>query len=189
MRFIIVYGRPFSPMSPWGLDGGGPLNDQQIDTLIAYIESIQIEREDCGEGEDDPRLCDSGHLPGRGPGRHRRAGAPRAVEDGEYASYGEALFNLDLASGAYCCARCHTPGWSWGDRACRGRARSAGTSPTVPSTPTSRTSDDMIDFVKTGSELGAEVRHPGPGQRAHAGFGRMLTDEQIEAIVDYVRSL
>ena len=35
-----------------------------------------------------------------------------SVEDGEYASYGEALFNLDLASGAYSCARCHTQGWS-----------------------------------------------------------------------------
>ena len=30
-------------------------------------------------------------------------------------SLGEALFNLDLASGAYSCARCHTPGWSYGD--------------------------------------------------------------------------
>ena len=30
VRFILVYGRPFSPMSPWGVDGGGPMNDQQI---------------------------------------------------------------------------------------------------------------------------------------------------------------
>ena len=49
VRFILVYGRPFSPMSPWGVDGGGPMNDQQIDTLIAYMHSIQIDREDCGE--------------------------------------------------------------------------------------------------------------------------------------------
>ena len=38
---------PGSPMSAWGLDGGGPLNSQQIDTLLAYLESIQIPREDC----------------------------------------------------------------------------------------------------------------------------------------------
>ena len=43
VRFIIVYGRTFSPMSPWGIEGGGPLNDQQVDTLLAYIKSIQID--------------------------------------------------------------------------------------------------------------------------------------------------
>ena len=32
VRYIITYGRPFSPMSPWGLAGGGPMNDQQIDS-------------------------------------------------------------------------------------------------------------------------------------------------------------
>ena len=32
VKFILVYGRPFSPMSPWGVAGGGPMNDQQIDT-------------------------------------------------------------------------------------------------------------------------------------------------------------
>ena len=41
------YGRPGSPMSAWGLEGGGPMNFQQIDTLLDYIESIQIPREDC----------------------------------------------------------------------------------------------------------------------------------------------
>ena len=32
VRYILIYGRPFSPMSPWGIAGGGPMNDQQIDT-------------------------------------------------------------------------------------------------------------------------------------------------------------
>ena len=41
VTFIITYGRPFSPMSPWGLAGGGPMNDQQIETLIAYLQSVQ----------------------------------------------------------------------------------------------------------------------------------------------------
>ncbi len=77
VRFIIVYGRAFSPMSPWGLEGGGPLNAQQVDTLLAYIESIQIEREDCGEGEGDPLAVRLRSPPGRGSGRHRRAGEPR----------------------------------------------------------------------------------------------------------------
>ena len=44
VQYIITYGRPGTPMSAWGLDGGGPLNAQQIDTLIAYLGSIQLPR-------------------------------------------------------------------------------------------------------------------------------------------------
>jgi mono/diheme cytochrome c family protein len=188
VRFIIVYGRAFSPMSPWGLQGGGPLNDQQVDTLLAYLASIQIEREDCGEGEGDPRLCDSGHLPAEDQA-DIDALARRAVDDGEFASYGEALFNLDLASGAYSCARCHTPGWSWGDPGVAGQG-ALGWNLTDGAVATHfPTKDEMIDFVKSGSEVGAKYGTQGQGSGRMPGFGRMLTDEQIEAIVDYVRSL
>ena len=45
-RRIIVYGRPNTPMPAWGTEGGGPLNDQQVDDLVAYIESIQLSSED-----------------------------------------------------------------------------------------------------------------------------------------------
>ena len=41
----------------------------------------------------------------RRPARRSRTARPRR--------YGEALFNLELASGAYSCARCHTLGWSY----------------------------------------------------------------------------
>ena len=50
-------------MSPWGIKGGGPLNDQQIQTLIDYLKSIQIPRENCLVVDADPRVCDGGHLP------------------------------------------------------------------------------------------------------------------------------
>jgi mono/diheme cytochrome c family protein len=39
---IITYGRPGTPMQPWGVEGGGPKNDQSIADLVAYIESIQL---------------------------------------------------------------------------------------------------------------------------------------------------
>ena len=39
---IITYGRPGTPMQPWGVVGGGPKNDQSIADLVAYIESIQL---------------------------------------------------------------------------------------------------------------------------------------------------
>lgn len=44
VRFWTVYGRANSPMPPWGLDGGGPLNSQQIDDLLNYIQSIQVDQ-------------------------------------------------------------------------------------------------------------------------------------------------
>ena len=39
---IITYGRPGTPMQGWGVAGGGPLNDQAINDLVAYIKSIQL---------------------------------------------------------------------------------------------------------------------------------------------------
>jgi mono/diheme cytochrome c family protein len=45
-RRVIVYGRPQTPMPAWGTEGGGPLNDQQVDDLVAYIESIQLNSRD-----------------------------------------------------------------------------------------------------------------------------------------------
>ena len=114
MRYIIIYGRPFSPMPPWGIEGGGPLNDQQVDTLLAYLKSIQIPascRRACGT-----RWCCRSRPPaGR---RSQQASIDEAARRSRSTtarvrgSYGEALFNLNLSSGAYSCARCHTPGWS-----------------------------------------------------------------------------
>lgn len=40
--FWLVWGRSNSPMPAWGLEGGGPMNDQQISDLLHYIESIQL---------------------------------------------------------------------------------------------------------------------------------------------------
>lgn len=41
VRYWLVYGRPGSPMPAWGAEGGGPLDSQQIDDLLAYLASIQ----------------------------------------------------------------------------------------------------------------------------------------------------
>ena len=50
MTYILTYGRPFSPMAAWGVAGGGPMNDQQISDLIAYLKSIQVPMEGCASG-------------------------------------------------------------------------------------------------------------------------------------------
>jgi len=42
VRNIITFGRQNTPMPPWGVKGGGPMNDQQISDVIAYLQSIQL---------------------------------------------------------------------------------------------------------------------------------------------------
>jgi mono/diheme cytochrome c family protein len=188
VRYILTYGRPGSPMSAWGLDGGGPMNAQQIQTLIEYLKSIQIPREDCSEEEADDPLCESGHLPAETQ-EDIDALARQAVEDGTYSSYGEALFNLDLASGAFGCARCHTRGWSYGEPGVPGQG-AFGWNLTGGSENTRfPNEDDQLEFVSTGSENGVGYAPQAQGTGRMPGFGNMLTDEQIQAIVEYVRGL
>ena len=52
-RYWIVYGRAGTPMPAWGAEGGGPLNTQQIDELLAYLESIQIPQSEVLAAVDD----------------------------------------------------------------------------------------------------------------------------------------
>jgi mono/diheme cytochrome c family protein len=193
VEFILNYGRPFSPMSPWGTIGGGPMTSQQIETLIEYMKSIQIPREGCLEDElggdeyFDVQLCDSGVLPAAD--REDIEGAARLAMEAEGISYGEALFNLELGSGAYSCARCHTLGWSYGDPGVSGQG-AYGWNLTGGSTNSHFASeDDMVNFIKNGSEFGKLYGINGQGSGRMPGFGSVLTDEQIRAVVEYVRSL
>ena len=85
------------------------------------------------------------------------------------ASEGEALFNLDLACGAYCCARCHTQGWSYGDPGVTG----AGCVRLEPhrrchQLALPRARQDMITFIKAGSENGSKYGMQGQGSGPHA---------------------
>ena len=187
IRFILNYGRPFSPMSPWGLVGGGPMNSQQIDNLIAYMKSIQIPRENCGEGE-DPLVCGSGNLPAELQTEVQTA-AEKAVADGEADTVGEALFNLELASGAFSCARCHTLGWSYGQPGVSGQG-AFGWNLTGGSVNNHFASQDqLVEFVQNGSEFGKLYGRNGQGSGRMPAFGSLLTDEQLDAILEYVRSL
>jgi mono/diheme cytochrome c family protein len=103
VTYIITYGRPFSPMPAWGLAGGGALNDQQVQNLVDYIETIQLKPEDVQQQARD-ELAKMMQL--KNPD-----GTP------VYSSEGEAMFNLGLEDGfqggALSCGRCHTQGWSY----------------------------------------------------------------------------
>jgi len=194
IRFILNYGRPFSPMSPWGLVGGGPMNSQQIDNVLEYLKSIQLPRENCGAGEVEAfsfygqELCESGSVPEK-IASDIQASIDGALASGEASSVGEAVFNLELGSGAYSCARCHTQGWSYGNPGQTGQG-AFGWNLTGGSTNSHFNDEaDMVAFLKNGSEFGKVYGNQGQGSGRMPGFGAMLTDEQIEAVVEYVRSL
>ena len=194
VRFILNYGRPFSPMSAWGAPGGGPMTVQNIDTLLAYLESIQLEPEDCAEGQDpfradgDPAVCDGGMVPQATQDEIQKA-VDNYLAANPGASEGEALFNLELASGAYSCARCHTQGWSYGDPGVTGQG-GMGWNLTGGSTASHFPNEaDMISFISAGSKNGAKYGQQGQGSGKMPAFGHLLTEDQIKAIVEYVRSL
>lgn len=42
---IITYGRAGTPMPAWGIEGGGPKNDQAISDIVEYLKSIQLSPE------------------------------------------------------------------------------------------------------------------------------------------------
>ncbi|MBI4884852.1 MAG: c-type cytochrome [Actinobacteria bacterium] len=193
VRFILNYGRPFSPMPAWGAPGGGPMTEQNIETLLVYMKSIQLPPEGCITDDAfvnkaDPFVCDGGVLP-QATRDDIQAAVERYQAANPGASEGEALFNLDIASGAYSCARCHTPGWSYGQPGVDAQG-AFGWNLTGGATNTHFASEqDMITFIKAGSKNGARYGVQSQGTGRMPGFGHLLSDEQIKAIVEYVRGL
>jgi cytochrome c553 len=214
VTFVINYGRPFSPMPGWGAAvNKGPLNEQQISNVVDYLESIQLSPEEAqreaqvalaeelgliDEGESDDDVIDD------------------ALERIDYQDpeTGKALFNLEVAGGAYACARCHTRGWSIipdsveppnADlSAYAGFPDGSGalgpnlTGGLVPRQFASV--DELALFVSTGSVEGEAYGNNGIGSGKMPGFGDnpntenvegdgMMTAEMIEAIARYEASL
>ena len=127
VRKIIVYGRGVMPA--WGLEGGGPYNDQQIDDLVAWLWANRIGADqDAADAADDEavreivgqmfevddeiaQLLIDEFVPDDDPlneEAHARATArfeaARSSDEYARASDGKILFDLH-------CARCHTPRW------------------------------------------------------------------------------
>lgn len=203
VKFILDYGRQNTPMPAWGAPGGGPLTEQQIDNVIAYLYSIQLssdasqtalqEEIDTVCKPDDANLC--------------------TVEGAKWKTLGEALFNMGqydgFAAGAYSCARCHTKGWSFNMPEVAG---GGGFGPSLTDGSPLRifeTAQQQELFVSTGSELGKPIGSAGIGSGQMPGFGlnpsaidpvtaevtgmnpaqTMYTQDQIAAVVAYERSL
>lgn len=43
VTFWVTFGRGNTPMPAWGLAGGGPMNEAQVDDVVNYLASIQLE--------------------------------------------------------------------------------------------------------------------------------------------------
>jgi mono/diheme cytochrome c family protein len=210
VRDILVYGRPGTPMPAWGAEGGGPLTEQQIDELIAYLDSIQMSSDDAKAQVEAAIRTDLGLAEG-------------AFIDYTDPVVGQTIFNLGLekgtAGGAYSCARCHTKGASivagsqepvdadLSDYVGFPDGSGAfGFSLDYPVVPRQFLSiDALIEFLHKGSEFGILYGQRGQGSGRMPGFGDnpddeddprddaeddgMFTDGMISAVACYEASL
>ena len=46
VNFWVTYGRGNTPMPAWGIPGGGPLNDQQVEDVVNYLATIQVTQDE-----------------------------------------------------------------------------------------------------------------------------------------------
>jgi cytochrome c553 len=216
VTFVINYGRPFSPMPGWGAAvNKGPLNEQQISDVVAYLESIQLSPE---EAQRQAQIALAEELGLLEEGESDDAAIDEALAQIDYQDpeTGRALFNLEVAGGAYACARCHTRGWSIIPDSIetqdpnedlsdyRGFPDGSGalgpnlTGGLVPKQFASV--EELVLFVSTGSIEGEQYGNNGIGSGKMPGFGDnpntenvegdgMMTQEMIEAIARYEDSL
>lgn len=239
IRFILQYGRLATPMPAWGADGGGPLTEQQLQNLIDYMGTFQL-GEDVNQGRDavDEELAKMMKEKDSTCVEARTNEAKQGLTEEELADFdnesvqtdscpdawgseGEALFNMGynsgFAGGAYSCGRCHTPGWSYGEK---GEDGAGGMGPNLGGVDTQFPGGlgikQMTDFVCTGSDEGARYGRYGQGTGRMPGFcitpptvinpdnyevgitpkdagtaedGGMYTEDQVRSVVEYVRSL
>ena len=167
MKTILVYGRANTPMPAWGIEGGGPMNDQQITDLVAYLDSIKLTPDEARERSKEEYETQ------------------RGLDKASASDDGETLFKTN-------CARCHTDGWSYGEPEEQG---SGAFGPNLTGGATVRQFPDeelMHEFITQGSEYGKPYGTRGQGGNEGGGmpgFGSVLTKEQIQAIIDYERGL
>ena len=236
VRSILNYGRPGTPKPAWGLPGGGPLTSQQVHQLVVYLRSIQLTPDEAADQilgglrsgvrkivrSADPALADKADVDAAIDAWLAGATDPSSPD---YPAYGELLFNNPAAQGANSCARCHTPGFSYGASDAEATAELMAEWPRLVEAgiltgyqpgaghvgPSLRgiethfpTAIGHEGFISTGSEIGTGYGNARSGTGGMPGFGgridelkvigtvdrsRILTPEQIAAIVAYERSL
>lgn len=211
--FILEYGRGNSPMPAWGTKGGGPLTEQQLANVIAYLGSIQLPADEATNAlnAEIKKVCDPVNPESPSPDEKCRANDPASPGGSRnWGTLGEALFNLGyydgFSGGSYSCGRCHTKGWSYGKAEVSGGGFLG---PNLTGGSELRqfdTFDSQVTYVALGSEAGKKYGKGGlSGAGQMPGFGinpnvdlpgsdlspaqTMYTQNQIQAIVHYERGL
>ena len=116
--------------------------------------------------------------------------AQKLVDSGEASSLGEALFSLSTDSGAFSCARCHTKGWSYGDPQVDGGG--GGLGPNLTGGVEGRQFPNAAEneaFICNPPEAGKKYGSQGQSSGRMPAYCGLYTDEQLTAVVDYIRSL
>jgi mono/diheme cytochrome c family protein len=178
IRQILIYGRAGSPMPAWGTKGGGPMNDQQIEDLVLFM---QTSTSDDGLKIDQ----EAARLQARQAAEAEARKIGGGAAGGEPVVDGEALFSAN-------CARCHTRGWSYdrpevpGGGSYGPNLRGGATLRQFPKV------EDMIEFINESAQYGDSYGVTGIGHDAGGGmphFSEVLPEEDIRAIVEYERGL
>ncbi len=135
LRAIVAQGQPNFGMSPFGAAFGGPLDDDEVDTLVAYMRSWEANP----PVELPPEVAD---VP-----------APTAT--------GAQVFGQ-------LCAQCHGPGGEGG----------IGPSLSDEAWQASYSDQEIFDAIELGHEATAMI-----------SWGEILSTEQVQQLVEHIRSL
>ena len=218
VKDILTYGRPGSPMPAWGVKGGGPNTDQQLDTVIEYLWSVQITPDEVHKQVDDAvKAVDEGLydrmlavreknkdvLDATGPDYTR-------LDRADELMLGEVLFQLNdstTGTNSYSCARCHVPGASFGKPWNPVQETAKGAfGPNLIGIEDRLTETQHFNLIMNGSEFGKQYGSVTLGSGKMPGFGLnannattddvrkfgpqgMLNPEQVWSIVTYERNL
>jgi mono/diheme cytochrome c family protein len=134
LRSVIAQGQPNFGMSPFGTAFGGPLDDEQIDAIVAFIRNWEA----------NPPVE-----------------FPPDVVQAPIAATGKEVF-------ASVCARCH------------GGQGEGGIGPALnsPEFQAGYEDQEIFDIINSGHDATAMI-----------GWGEIITSEQIDQLVDFIRSL
>jgi mono/diheme cytochrome c family protein len=161
----IQRGRPGTPMPTWGAAYGGPLTDQQIDSITDWILANQVddvEEAEGAEGED-------------AEGEDAEAEDAEAEETAQATNVsGEELYTQN-------CAKCH------GEDAA---GRMDGTlAPSLLGVFDRHAETTILGILRNGIIMPAGGPIMPPWQNGYMYPDSRLSDEELEAIVDYLREL
>lgn len=160
---ILIYGRPNTPMPAWGLRGGGPMTEQMIEDVIAYLESVQVDDATAKENAGGGKALTGKQLYEKNCARcHTQGWSYRYPE----VTYDRPVIVGPSAGGAF------GPDLR-GGREIRQFYKAA----------------DQAKFISDGSVYGKAYGANGIGSGRMPGVGRILDERDVMAIVEYERSL